>query len=77
MEREREREREREETQKRIRHMKEGKHEVQCIKMHDHITCKIKNASWVKTQSKLQHSQDIISHTILEYMKHYEHRINA
>ena len=51
---------------KRTRHRKEEKDEVQCM---NKLRAK-EIALWAKTQSKLQHSQDIISHTIPECMKH-------
>ena len=63
------REREKRETEKhskRTRHRKEEKDEVQCM---NKLRAK-EIALWAKTQSKLQHSQDIISHTIPECMKH-------
>ena len=58
--------REREKHGRRTRHRKEEKDEVQCM---NKLRAK-EITLWAKTQSKLQHLQGIISHTILECMKH-------
>ena len=74
--------REREENRETQQKYKAQERRKERSAMHDNAwTCYMpkKIASWVKTQSKLQHLQGIISHTMQEYMKHYynEHRMQC
>ena len=56
---------------KRVEDRVEERRKKKCA-MQNAWTCYVqkKIASWAKTQSKLQHSQEIIKHAILECMKH-------